>query len=399
MLIYWIWFAQLKKLSCAQKHLLLQYFQNPEDIYHAHSKAFANLEGVTREMLGALEDKELGQAEQILEDCNAKGIGILTLADRDYPYKLKNIFEAPLVLYYRGKLPNWEAQPIISVVGTRKATSHGMRAAQRFGREVAACGGLVFSGGAAGVDTMALEGALAAGRPVGCVFGCGVDVAYPAKNRRLFEEIAQRGCLISEYPPKTEANGWHFPQRNRILSGISNGVLVVEAPAASGALITARLALEQGRDVFVVPGNAEEEACAGSNGLLQDCGIAALSGWDVMKEYAAVYPGIVARRDPPQVFERHAVQAAQEISLPKPPDKKSVDKAGKSAYSVDCPPIAKLSQQEQAVLEKIPGKPVIMDTVLAASELPAGTVKGILTRLTIKGYVQNHPGGRISRKS
>lgn len=406
MLLYWIWFAELTGLTSAQKQQLLQQFRDPEEIYHSDIEALSKLPGMTEKMLEALEDKELSHARQILASCGDKGIGILTLLDENYPPRLENTFDPPLVLYYKGKLPNWEQTPLIGIVGTRKATPYGMRAAYRYGGQIAACGGTVVSGGAAGIDTMALEGALAAGGTVLCVFGCGVDVYYPARNKSLFEEISVHGCLISEYPPRTEALSWHFPRRNRILSGISNGILVVEAPQKSGALITARLAMEQGREVFAVPGNVDVDACAGSNALLQDYGIAALSGWDVMKEYQSLFPGKIAKRDTPQSFVETLPHVAQNPAVPqlkeKPAkriDKKSIDKEEKSSYSVVNNSAAPLNEKEQAVLDKISREPIFVDQVIEAVGLPAGTVKALLTKLTVKGRVENHPGGRVSRKS
>lgn len=401
MLLYWIWFAQLKKLTCAQKQMLLQYFRDPEELYHSDRSALAKAEDITEDMLDALEARSLEEAQQILSDCTNKGIRIVTLRDKDYPERLKNIYDPPMVLYCKGNLPNWETVPAIGIVGTRKATAYGMKTAYRFGGQITACGALVVSGAAAGIDAMAMEGALAAGGSTVGVLGCGVDVVYPAKNRRLFEEVAARGCLISEYPPKTEAASWHFPRRNRIISGISNGLLVVEAPQKSGALISARLASQQGREVFAVPGNVDEPACYGSNALLQDYAIAALSGWDVVKEYQSLYPGRISQRDVPAAFEQPVRQSVvNQAKVPKKeaPDKKSIDNQEKSTYSVVNNPAAALGDQEKTVFGKLGREAVTVDAVIEATGLPAGTVKAILTRLTIKGLVKNHPGGRISRK-
>ena len=397
MLLYWIWFAQLKKLNCAQKRMLLQHFRDPEEVYHSDRSAFSKVEGITEDMLEALEETSLEEAQQILTDCTNKGIRIVTFQEKAYPNRLKNTYDPPMVLYCKGKIPDWEACPVIGIVGTRKATPYGMKTAYRFGTTVTACGALVVSGAAAGIDAMAMEGALAAGGSTVGVLGCGVDVVYPAKNRKLFEETAVRGCLISEYPPKTQADAWHFPQRNRIISGISNGLLVVEAPQKSGALISARHAHEQGREVFAVPGNVDEPACAGSNALLQDYAIAALSGWDVVKEYQGLYPGRLSQRELPVTESRPAmdqVQAPQKEA----PDKKSIDKQKKSTYSVVNNPAPALNDQEKAVFEKLGREPITVDALMEATGLSAGRVKSILTKLTIKGLVKNHPGGRISLK-
>ena len=340
MLLYWIWLAQMSKVSAHMKQMLLQHFRDPEDIYYADEQAYGHIHGLTADAIEALMEKDLTQAEEIAQSCKEKGIQILTYGDRQYPSSLKNIYDPPMVLYFTGVLPQWETVPVIGIEGTRKATADGLNTALRVGSQICACGALVVSGGATGIDSMAMEGALEAGGPVVCVLGCGVDVVYPAKNKLLFSKVTANGCLLSEYPPQTQALAWHFPHRNRIITGISNGLLVVEAPERSGALISARHAMEQGRDVFVVPGNVDVEACSGSNALLEEA-IPALSGWHVVREYEAQYPGKVCRRELPKVVERPQALVAQPQEYPtevapqkEESDKKSIDKSSKSTYSV-----------------------------------------------------------------
>ena len=406
MLVYWIWLAELPHASTAQKCQLLQHFSDPEEIYFSEEKAFQTVEGITEKTREALENKNLEAAHTILQECVDKGIGILTLADAKYPEKLKNIYDPPVVLYYKGKLPDWERMPTIGVVGTRKATPYGLQTAMRLSNQIAGCGGLIVSGGAFGGDTMAMQGALRAEKPVVGVLGCGVDVVYPKSNRNLFDQVVENGCLLSEYPPKTPPNGWHFPIRNRIISGISNGVLVVEAPESSGALITARSAWEQGRDVFAVPGNIDVPACVGSNSLLQQGAIAVLSGWDVLKEYEASYPGVVKKQDVPVLVQENPEQkVAQKAVRPKilepfpaPDTKKFIDNGELSTYSGLGKKGSALSPEEQAVAALLTQQPQLMDDILAVSDMPAGTVLSILTKLTLKGVVKNHPGRRVSLK-
>lgn len=399
MLIYWIWFAELPRISLRQKHQLLQHFSDPEEIYHSEERVFAEFSQKIRD---ALDNKSLTRAEAILRDCADKGISVMTLGDSVYPVRLKNIFDPPLVLYYKGNLPDWEEQPVIGVVGTRKATSYGMQVGMELGYQIAAGGGLLVSGGAEGVDTMALQGAVRVGKPAVAVLGGGVDVVYPASNRQLFEKISQNGCLISEYPPKTKALGWHFPIRNRIISGLSNGVLIVEAPKPSGALITAERAAEQGRDVFVVPGNIGVETCRGSNELLQQGAIPVLCGWDILKEYDALYPGKLQQK-PAQnrAFEAAALRVAEEPVYPrqlenkkKPLQKKDIDNRENSTYSV----CQDLTPEEQTVVKLLTRQPQLVDDVLSQSGMSAGTTLSILTKLTLKGVAKNHPGRRISLK-
>ena len=404
MLLYWIWLSQRSKVSAHMRQVLLQHFRDPEDIYYGDEPAFSQVAGLTEDAVASLMDKDLQQAQEIIALCKEKNIQVLTYADRQYPQRLRNIYDPPVVLYFTGILPDWEAVPVIGIVGTRRATAYGLNMAVRFGGQICACGALVVSGGATGIDSMAMEGALAAGGPVVCVLGCGVDVVYPAHNKELFRKVTAVGCLISEYPPEVKALPWHFLQRNRIITGMSNGLLVVEAPEQSGALNSARHALEQGRDVFVVPGNVDVAACSGSNALLEDA-VAALSGWHVVREYEAQYPGKLHRRELPVTAERVEALVAQSRKIPeKAPagktgtDKKSIDKEEKSTYSVVNTPAAALTEQEKQVFAQIGTDSCTVDDLIGRTGLPPATVKSLLTRLTVKGAVRNLPGGRIAVK-
>ena len=401
MTVYWIWFAQLSGINCRQKRQLLETFHDPEEIYLAQTKV------LPADMAEALEQKDLSAARSIARQCSKEGIGILTYGDAAYPERLRNIEDPPMVLYCKGILPDWNAQPVIGVVGTRKASAYGLHTARLLSAQIAACGGMIVSGAAAGIDAAAMEGALEAGCPVVGILGGGVDVVYPAKNRELYRKTGEKGCLISEYPPGTRPFGGHFLHRNRIISGISDGVLVVEAPERSGALNTARHAFSQGRDMFAVPGNLGVDTCLGSNALLQEGAYAALSGWDVVKHYENLYPGTVTFRQ--ITLEKQAVPALQKVAqTPRIPEKGQqkkeklpknvIDNQAESTYSVINKPAVSLSDQENAVLKLLSREPRLADSVMDAADLPSGTVQSILTRLAIKGLVQHHPDGRISRK-
>ena len=290
MLIHWIWLATRPGLSDREKAALMQYFRDAEDVFFADSDAYQCVEELTEEALLALEDKDVGRAEQILQQCQKKKIHILTYRDAGYPARLKNIPDPPVVLYYKGRLPDFDGTPLIGVVGTRQASAYGLTVAKRMGYQIARCGGIVVSGMAKGIDSMAMGGALTAGGSVVGVLGCGADMVYPPSNQDLFADTERYGCILSEFIPGTPPMAWNFPKRNRIISGLSCGVLVVEAPEKSGALITANQALEQGRDVFVVPGNIDVPTFVGSNRLLRDGAVAISSGWDIMSEYQALFP-------------------------------------------------------------------------------------------------------------
>ena len=413
MLIHWIWLATRPNLSDRQKKLLLESFEDPEDIYFAEQNAYSCLEGLTEDAVAALGDKNLKQAEDILKACMHKGIHILTMHDGAYPNRLKHIADPPVVLYYKGCLPDLDGSPVIAVVGTRKASGYGMTVAKRMGYQIARCGGIVVSGVASGVDGMAMRGALTAGTPVVGVLGCGADVVYPVSNRSLYADTEKCGCLITEFPPGTEPFKWNFPKRNRIISGISSGVLVVEAPERSGALITAKQAADQGRDVFVVPGNIDVPTCTGSNALLREGAISVMSGWDVVSEYANLYPDRV-RQDtapslqsvtPAEMAEAQNAQpkVAQKLRLPvgkglsdKKKEKKPIDNEQTPGYSDQRKDPPKLTEEENRIMELLTDECWVADLV-AQSGLPTGKALSVLTMLQIKGLIRQLPGNRVTR--
>ena len=402
MLLHWIWFAELDGISLLQKRRLLEQFCDPEELFGATAAALSKW-GLPEKTQQALLNKDLQSANKILRDCNKKNIGILPLADAAYPGRLHNTADAPVVLYYKGVLTNWDELLVIGIVGTRKATAYGLQTAYQLSEQIALCGGLVVSGGAAGVDTEAMKGALDAGFPTVGVLGCGVDITYPVSNRKFFADVMENGCLISEYAPGTRPEPWHFPARNRIISGLSNGVLVVEAPEKSGALITARLALEQGRDVFAVPGNINTPSHVGSNALLQEGAIPVLSGWDVVREYETLYPDRVHKSDakrPEQVLKVAQTPITPESKPTEilPQQKNSVDNGEKSTYIELGKNGPALNETEQAVLALLTRQPQDSADLIAKLDMPSGKVLSAITMLTVKGLAYKHPGGRISLK-
>ncbi len=222
------------------------------------------------ERVQALLEKGLsrGWAEEEFERCRSLGVSVVTLEDETYPEVLRSLPKAPLLLYVRGSIPSLEAA--VAIVGTRRCSAYGRRVAYDLGRRLSLGGSAVVSGGASGVDGSAHSGALEGGMGTVAVLGTGVDRVFPQGHEELFRSIAERGALISEYPLGTEARGWRFPRRNRIIVGLSSRLVVVEAPKRSGAMITARIALEASREVWVVPGRVGEGVCEGSNRLLFD---------------------------------------------------------------------------------------------------------------------------------
>lgn len=397
MLCHWIWYGN-REISDRCKRMLLEYFRDAEEIYTASEEALKNAPDMTEDVLRTLLDKDLTEARRLENLCRRMHIGLLTFADEKYPLRLRSLHDAPVLLYYQGMLPDWNSMPVIGIVGTRQATSYGVELAAAMSGQIAACGGMVVSGGAKGIDTVALESALMAGGSVVAVLAGGLDRLYPAVNIPLFHKISMQGCLISEYPPGTPANAWHFPIRNRIISGLSNGLLVVEAPAKSGALISARYAMEQGRDVFSVPGSITSPASAGTNALLREGARAVLSGWDVMKEYAGQYPDKVNRKNVVPQAERPLEKVAQKPQTPKPSDKKSIDKLDKSTYSGAHTAGAALTEPEKALVACIAAEGSLIDEIIASSGMNAAEAKKMLTKLALKKVLVLHPGGRVTLK-
>lgn len=414
MLLHWIWLATRPHIHDLVKAQLAERFRDAESVYFAGEGDFAGIEGLSPEGIAALGDKALEDAMQILEACQREDLRILTYRDAAYPARLRNIPDPPLVFYYKGRLPDFDALPLIGVVGTRRASAYGLTAAKRLGYQIARCGGAVVSGMAAGIDGMAMKGALTAGGTVIGVLGCGADVVYPASNRALFADTARYGCILSEFPPGTPPLKWNFPKRNRIISGLSCGVLVVEAPEKSGALITARQAADQGRDVFVVPGNIDVPGFVGSNRLLRDGAIAISSGWDILSEYEGRFPGKIRRYDGPAGQQAYPDEVAAQSEKPmpkvaqKPPvprekparkpeaDKKGIDNGAASPY-IDLNDILPgLSADERAIVTAIGTGERLVDDVIAETGVSAGKVLAMLTLLEVRGVVRRLPGRQVT---
>ena len=409
---YWIWLSRCKDLSNRGREVLLETLGTAEAIYQASFETLADIPGLSKKDLAALSSHDLSEAGKIYDQCVAKGIHLCVFTDPWYPARLKNIPDPPMVLYYRGRLPNWDSGPNIAVVGTRKATLSGIRSARNIGFQLGRSGALVVSGAADGIDGAAMEGALLSGCQVVGVLGCGADVIYPKCNRELYGKTEQLGCLITEYPPGTRPFKWNFPRRNRIISGLSNGVVVVEAPAQSGSLNTAQHALDQGRDVFALPGSVDHENYQGNHELLRSGATLIRDGWDVMSEYAPRYPQVArllaqqqAHPDPmPQFEEKTEGNVAQKLpaleqntKIDKKKEKKPVDNEAKPTYSGIRKALESLPEQERLLAEKLT-QPRLVDDLIAEAGGNSGAVLGALTMLEIRGLLTRLPGNRVAIK-
>ena len=387
MLKYWLWLTNLRGLSNQTRLALLRHFGTPEDIYYADEGEILLTEGITRQQAALLADHDLAAANRILADCQRLNISILTLQDAAYPSRLKNIYDPPCLLYYKGRMPSFDEEAAIAVVGTRDCSPYGVACAEKLSYGLASGGALIVTGLAAGVDAAAARGALRGGGTVAGVVGNGLDIAYPYENRYLYEDVAAAGVLISEYPPGTRPAASHFPVRNRILSGLSLAALVVEAKERSGALITANTALEQGRDVFAVPGPIDADNSVGCNRLIRDGAGLVSEAWDILREYEARFPDKLRQkesREEPEVLGYQARQKEEPRVVPP-----SLDPAD---------PALGLTDDQIRLLRLLPEEdPIQVDDLIELSGIPTRRVLSALTMLEIEKYVTQHSGKHYTR--
>lgn len=396
MLKYWIWLAELPGLKTPSRLALLRHFGSPEDIFFADREELLLSEDVPPDQAELALNRDLSAADRILADCQRLGQRVLTIQDAEYPQRLRNIFDPPLVLYVKGRLPAVDEEAAIAVVGTRDCTPYGIASAERLSQELAASGAVVVTGLARGVDSAAARGALRAGGVVIGVTGNGLDVYYPWENRDLYDDVAAAGALVSEYPPGSEPERRHFPARNRIMSGLSVAALVVEAPERSGALITARLTLEQGREIYAVPGPISAPASVGCNRLIRDGAGLAAEGWDILRDFQERFPeklrpaGNLPEWTPLPVRRQAAPESRRrpERAAPPPPNAPVLRTVSPE----------ELTDDQAALLRALaPEDPIQVDDLIAATGIPARRVSSALTMLEIDGLVAQHSGKRYTR--
>ena len=385
MLKYWVWLSELKGLRNQTRLALLRRFGDPESIFYADADELLLTDGVERSQLKLLENHDLAPADRILADCQRLDIRLLPLSDAAYPGRLKNIYDPPALLYCKGRLPLLDDLLCVAVVGTRDCTPYGVACAEKLGFGLASGGAAVVSGLAKGIDAAAIRGALRAGGVTVGVVGNGLDVYYPYESRYLYEDVASAGILLSEYPPGTEPASGHFPVRNRIISGLSLAALVVEAPEKSGALITAATALEQGRDVFAVPGPIDAPASVGCNSLIRDGAGLVSDASDILREYEGRFVlNLKESREQPETLGYQARMA---------PEPKPVAPTLSLRHSD-----AELTDDQIAVLKALSDtEPMQVDDLTELVEIPTRRVLSALTVLEIDQYVAQHPGKRYTR--
>lgn len=366
---YWLWLYTRVNLTPHKIRVLLKYFKNPEGIYLATRIDYETLGELSAFSIDSLCDKSLVKTERIIEYCVNNKILIISREDKIYPQRLREIYHAPLVLFIKGTLPDIDDEIAVSFVGTRKCSAYGELACERIASEFAASGGLVISGMALGVDTAAHKAALRAGAKTVAVLGCGIDICYPYRNKRLMSEIIENGAVISEFIPGTPPDRQNFPIRNRILSGLALGVLVAEAPLRSGALITATYAEEQGRDVFAIPGDITNPLSHGTNRLIADGAKLVMSADDILSEYRMSFPHRIKSNDE----KKSGMQSKENADLEE---------------LLSCC----ADDTQRAILSAIGKETRHIDEIVEISKLSAKDVLAMLTFFEVSGIVEQSSG-------
>ena len=384
--IYWLWLSLLN-VSIKARSAIIGDFGSAERAFHSKAGCFRSLKGVTAKEAALLEDRSLQNAETSLELCNRYGITALPITDPQYPERLKEIYLPPPVLYLQGKLLPIDELPVVSVIGTRKASPYGIKMGQRIAFEVSKCGGTVLSLLTPGIDEAAAIGMLKSGRPGIAVLGTSHDHC----RSDLLQDVSSGGAVISEYPPGKQLSKHFFRERNRIAAGLSVGVVVVEAPEKSGTRFFVTDAVEQGKDIFAIPGNADAENSAGTLSMLKEGAKLVTCGADVMEEYELRFPDLICREAFACSFDDEKGIEEAEIQ-PDPAAENPVSGKRADAPEANMGRYTGLTEEQLLILQNISHVPTHIDEITEKAGLTVPKVLAQLTVLEIKGVVVRKPG-------
>ena len=390
-LIYWIWLSLLN-LSPRAVTAVLQLCGDAERAYAEESDAFHGLRGITAREAEALENRDLTAAEFSLRRCREQKLRILPLTDPAYPERLKQIAEPPAAIYIQGELPELDRAPVLAVIGTRRASAYGLRMSRELAFQIASGGATVLSLLTPGADEAAAAGMIQAGTPCIGVLG----TAHEACRWPLMRQVVGNGAVVSEYPPGKEQFRHFFRERNRLAAGLSDGVVVVEAPEKSGTRLFVTEAAEQGKDVFAVPGNADAENAAGTLNLLKEGAKLVTCGTDVLEEYVLRFPELTNNLN-----REYSSDHKKTVPVSGEPDG-TYNSGNVSAVSAASAPedlrnqLQNLSADQLALIAAISPPATHVDDIVERSGLPVAKVLAQLTVLEIKGFVKREPGRNFS---
>ncbi len=418
--LYWIWLSLAVTPGSETFSKLLGKCSSVEDIYNLDRESLVSIIGSRSKDILALSDKNLQKSEEILAFCKKKGVGLLTYGDHQYPKLLKKISNPPVLLYYRGILPDFDKLFCVSMVGARKLSNYGRRNAFNIAFDLSRAGATVVSGMAKGIDGVSHAGAIAAGKRTIAVLGSGIDVCYPKEHIKLAREIVKAGCVFSEYPPGTPPNASNFPVRNRIISGLSEVTLVIEGTERSGALHTARHAKEQERVVYALPGNVGNINSELSNLLIKKGALLCTAADDIVRDFENSALGKLnsfelAKKVPVDMnaalsaFAVSAVSIDDKIFKPSrskrefareyPQNSDSVlDASEKNSDSMGEPSFDGFDSNAIKIYQRIPqGKECNIED-LVDSEIPLRVVMKGLLKLEMGKFIVMLPGEKVRRK-
>lgn len=347
---YYVLLSMVDGIGPRRMQTLIELFGNPKDVWFADEQELKNACIPPSVIEKLLQKRNILNPEEELEKLYRKNIRVISIEDAEYPLSLREIYDPPRIIYIKGQT-DILSKPMIAVVGSRRASHYGLSVAKAISHDLSQAGICVVSGLARGIDTAAHSGALQSGGLTVAVLGCGLDVVYPKENKKLMDEIVTCGAVISEFPPGTPPYAGNFPQRNRLISGLARGVLVIEAAEKSGSLITADYALEQGRDVYAVPGQVTNSLSRGAHGLIKQGAKLVETANDILEEMGFAL-------------------------------------INKKADKVE----DKLTPDERRIYYIVSDIPINLDYIIEKSGLEPQDVFSTLTILEIKGMVKDIPG-------
>lgn len=357
---YYIALTMVKDIGPISAKSLLSHFKSPKDVFNSTIEELASCNEIGLKKAGFIKKfKEWDKIDKIIKKLERHDVKLIRYVDEQYPENLKELDDAPIVLYCKGTFTKRD-EIAIAIIGSRNMTEYGRTNAHRLSYGLASAGVTIVSGFARGIDTVAHQGALNAGGRTIAVLGSGLDIIYPSENVRLYEKISQYGCLLSEYPFGTPPEKHNFPRRNRLISGISIGVIVVEAAANSGSLITAQCALDQNREVFAVPGSVNSVLSQGTNNLIKKGAKLVQHADDIIEELLPQLKNLVAK-------EGH-----KEISL-------------------------EFNDKEKAILSSLDYKPIHIDEIVRKARISVDELLVLLLNLEIKGFIKQKEGKRFCK--
>lgn len=397
---HWVWLSERLAVRPKRKLELLDAFGDVRQVYFALEDDYrAMLPGLTPSELRDLADKDLTGANCALEKLEMNYLSMITIRDAAYPERLRQIYDPPVVLYLRGRMPRLDDRASVAVVGTRKASIYGLQMADRLGREIVACGGILVSGLTDGIDAEAARGALREDGVCIGVLGGPIDAPFA---KYLQRDVARLGAVVSEFAPGSKIGKVGFRMRNRVTAGLSLAAVVVEAPERSGALLFASDALEQNREVCAVPGSVLSVNSEGTNQLLKEGARPITCGWDVLEEYQPLFPDTLKQKKPgSETVQKKPADPPRETGegfykLREPIRQKEIDKEKAPAYIDLQQQLEGLSEQQLKIIAAISEPHRHVDDIIRDCGLPAPTVLSELTMMQIQGFVKQEAGKRFS---